>query len=157
MLKKTDTVPSLDRRQHRRYRPGAPVSVAVFVLPGLQPHAARVKDLSWGGVGLYFSGPALAPGARVLVRFPGPGRGTTHTALAEVVHSGVPEGDFHLVGCRFLSRLAPGQLHESLRPDGERVGGRSRPTLQVPVKALGHEDGPREFHQREVAAAGLLP
>jgi hypothetical protein len=118
VLKKTDTVPSLDRRQHRRHRPGGPVSVTVFVLPGLQPHGGRLKDLSWGGVGLHLSGPAPAPGARVLVRFPGPGPGTTHTALAEVVHSGRQEGDFHLVGCKFLSRLAPGQLHESLRPGG---------------------------------------
>jgi hypothetical protein len=116
VLKKTDTVHSLDRRQHRRHRPAAPVMVTVFVLPGLQPHAGRVKDVSWGGVGLHLGGPA--PGARVLVRFPGPGPGTTHTALAEVVHSGLREGGFFLVGCKFLSRVAPGQMHESLRPDG---------------------------------------
>ena len=118
MLKKTDTIPSLDRRQHRRRRPRAPVSVTVFALPGLQPHGGRVKDLSWGGVGLLLAGPAPAPGARLLVRFPGPGPGTTHTALAEVVHSGLQEGGHCLVGCKFLSRLTPGQLPESLWPDG---------------------------------------
>jgi hypothetical protein len=119
MLTQTTSVRTLDRRAHRRHRPRALAPVTVFVLPELRSYAAYVKDLTAGGTGLRVSGSPPAPGARLLVRFPGPGGGTTHTALAEVVHSGGGEEDgYALVGCRFLSQPAFNRMHESFLPGG---------------------------------------
>jgi hypothetical protein len=115
MLKATASVRSLNQRAEKRHRPQERVPVTVFILPDFRRYEASVKDLSVGGVGLYLCGSPPAPGARLLVRFPGPDSGTTHTALAEVVHSGRQENGYDLVGCKFLSRLVSGQLHESLR------------------------------------------
>jgi hypothetical protein len=112
--KKTDSVRSLNCRAEKRHRPEDLVLVTVYT-PDLQGYPAYVKDLAAGGVGLYLMGPPPAAGARVRVRFPGPGRRTLHTVLAEVVQSGRKEGGYHLVGCKFLSRLDPSRLHESLR------------------------------------------
>jgi hypothetical protein len=119
MLKQTTCVRTLDRRAHRRHRPRALAPVTVLVLPALRSYDAYVKDLAEGGAGLRVRGQPPAPGARLLVRFPGPGGGTTHTALAEVVHSrGGEEGGYALIGCRFLSRPAFNRMHESLLPGG---------------------------------------
>ena len=118
MLKPTASVRSLNRRAERRHRPRALAPVTVLVLPDRQCYAAHVKDLSAGGVGLHLRGSPPAPGTRLLVRFPGPGGGTTHTALAEVVHSGRQEGGYHLVGCRFLSPPAFNRMHQSFLPGG---------------------------------------
>jgi hypothetical protein len=100
--------------------------VTVFLLSERRGYPAYVKDLSAGGVGLHLFGSPPAPGDHLLVRFPGPGGSTTHTALAEVVHSGRQEDDYHLVGCKFLSRPDPSQLHESLRAGDERADVSSR-------------------------------
>ena len=116
MLNRTASVRSLNRRAEKRHRPRGAVPVTVFVLPDLRSYAAYVKDLAAAGAGLHFRGSPPAPGARLLVRFPGPA-GTTHTALAEVVHSGRPEYGYQLVGCKFLSRPAFNRMHESLRAD----------------------------------------
>jgi hypothetical protein len=94
------------------------VPITVFVQPGFQPCAAYVHDLSPAGIGLYLSDPAVVRGARLLVRLPGRRPGTAHTALAEVVHRTPSDGDPALVGCKFLSRLMPGELHEQFRLDG---------------------------------------
>jgi hypothetical protein len=115
MLKQTVSVRSLNRRAEMRHRPQARVPATVFLLPDFRCYDAFVKDLSAGGVGLHLRGSPPAPGTRLLVRFPGPESGTTHTALAEVVHSGRQEHGYDLVGCKFLSRLVSGQLHESFR------------------------------------------
>jgi hypothetical protein len=114
---KTASVPSLNRRAQKRRRYTSPVPVTVFVLPGFQPCAACVHDLSACGVGLCFSDPALVPGARLLVQLPGRLPRTAYTALAEVVHRTPPDGDPALVGCKFLCRLLPGQLHQQFRLD----------------------------------------
>jgi hypothetical protein len=113
VLGKTDSVPSLNRRADRRQPCPVAVTVTVLVLPDCGQHTASVRDLSPAGVGLALAGAGLEPGARVLVQLPGPQPGTTHTALAEVVHA-TPDGEGRLVGCKFLSRLSPGQVWEAL-------------------------------------------
>jgi hypothetical protein len=67
------------------------------------------------GVGLSLSGPVGAPGTRLLVQLPGRGRDTAQSALAEVAHSAERGDDSWLVGCKFLARVNPGQLHEAFR------------------------------------------
>ena len=119
MPTQTTSVRTLDRRAHRRHRPRALAPVTVFVLPDFRSYDAYVKDLAAGGAGLRVRGSPPAPGTRLLVRFPGPGGDTTHTALAEVVHSGGwEEGGYALVGCRFLSQPAFNRIHESFLPGG---------------------------------------
>jgi hypothetical protein len=95
------------------------VPVTVFLHPGFQRYTAYVHDLSLDGVGLYLTGPALCRGVRLLVQLPGRLGGTAHTALAEVVRRVPQRGGHHLVGCKFLCRLRPGELHERFHVDGE--------------------------------------
>jgi hypothetical protein len=74
----------------------------------MQQGVALLRELSAEGVGLLLRGP-VAPGAVLMVQFPGPRRGTTHTQLARVVHA-ARQKDGWLVGCQLVPRLAEQDL-----------------------------------------------
>jgi hypothetical protein len=114
---KTSSVRSLNRRAEKRRRCQRPVTATLFVLPYCRQLTASVKDVSPAGIGLSLAEAGLASGARVLVQLPGPHRGATHTALAEVVPCS-PEGGCYLVGCKFLSRLDQASVSAICDPGG---------------------------------------
>ncbi len=74
---------------------------------------AAVRELSAGGVGLVLGRP-FEPGERCTVELHDRRRGATRLLAAEVVHvQDLGDGSF-LMGCRFLTPLADGELRTLL-------------------------------------------
>ncbi len=83
--------------------------VRYLARPSMELGVAWLCDLSARGVGLLLRG-AVRPGAALLVQFPGPQSGTTHTQLARVAHATRRPTGGWLVGCQLVPPLADRNL-----------------------------------------------
>jgi hypothetical protein len=106
-----------EKRAHARHCFRRPPLIHFLMRSSFCVHAALVRDLSLGGMGLVVAN-RIEPGGVLLVPLWTDLPATRRTHLAQVVHATpLPDGTWH-IGCRFTPPLSVEELAVAVGQDG---------------------------------------